>query len=222
MQIEVIETADGSKTLYVPELKEHYHSVNGAVQESDHVFIQAGLSQLSKPEIKIFELGFGTGLNALLSLDFAIENKKKIIYTAIERDPLSDEIISRLDYFRFIKNSDQAESMFSKLHLAPWEEETVIVPGFILEKRHTTLEEYDPEYQFDLIFYDAFAPSVQPELWSEEILRKATSWMNSGAFFVTYCARGEVRRILQKCGLSVERLPGPPGKREMLRAIKKA
>lgn len=211
----IISTADGSHTVHIPEMNVTYHSKHGAVQESTHVFIEAGLRHFiatsGKQEIRIFEMGFGTGLNALLTLDEAQKIKRLINYTAIELHPLSEEERKNLDY-----NSDQ--SVFENLHAAAWEEEISIDSFFKLYKTKADLLHYKTDKKFDIIYYDAFAPSAQPQLWTADVFKKLYSMMNSGGVLVTYCSKGDVRRAMQAAGFIVEKIQGPPGKREMVRA----
>ncbi len=220
MQTKVIETADGSKTLYVPGLKEHYHSVNGAVQESRHVFIGAGLAYLKKKEVRVFEMGFGTGLNALLSLEYAEQNGKKIDYETVEKYPVEPEILADLDYPSFLSLNADFRAYYEKIMESEWGRRIDISPGFRLAKFEQSIDSFQFSSCYDVVYYDAFAPAVQPELWTPERFEAIAEVINPGGIFVTYCAKGEVRRNLAKCGLETERLPGPPGKREMLRAQK--
>jgi len=215
----IIKTHDGSESLFVEELNEHYHSIHGARNESLHVFIQNGLiSTLKyKNSIRILELGFGTGLNALLSL-LEIQNQdSRIHYTGIEKYPLEEELWSKLNYAQ-----NETESLlFKKLHQCNWDNTTEIAPNFELLKLKADIDSYSFEQNnFDIVYFDAFAPTKQSELWSDSIFSKMFSYMKPGAILVTYCAKGEVRRTMIRCGFQVERLPGPPGKREMLRALK--
>ena len=206
-------TADGSHTLFIPEMDEHYHSVNGAVQESCHVFIEAGLHHLERGEITILEIGFGTGLNALLTLETAESTQRKVHYTGIELYPLPWEMIEPLGY------SDNP--LFKTLHIIPWEEDTIITPCFTLRKVQADFTTLTTDRSFDIIYFDAFAPEKQPEMWSQELFDRLHVIMGEKGILTTYCAKGVVRRMLQTAGFTVERLPGPPGgKREILRARK--
>ncbi len=210
-------TGDGSNTLYVPELDEHYHSTYGAVQESMHVFINSGLIRLEIKNPAVFELGFGTGLNALLTL---IESSRfeSIDYCSIDPFPVEWEIVNDLHYPSFLKLDDHHTSLFEILHKIPWNESIQLTTFFHFTKYKTSIGDFEFRKKFDLIFFDAFAPTVQPELWEESVFLKLYASMNPGGILVTYCAKGEVRRSMQRCGFKVEQLPGPPGKREMLRA----
>jgi tRNA U34 5-methylaminomethyl-2-thiouridine-forming methyltransferase MnmC len=211
-------TNDGSATLYVPDLNEHYHSINGAVQESEHVFIGMGLKGINKKDVRVFEFGFGTGLNALLTLLSAKDYS--IIYHTMELYPLSWSIVKRLGYEEFLGLSEENRVVFKKMHQTQWEKETSIRTKFAIKKINASILKYPLEENYDLVYYDAFAPDVQPELWDEEIFSRIYNSMNPDGRLVTYCAKGEVRRKLQRVGFSVERLPGPPGKWEMMRAVR--
>ncbi|MBP9705949.1 MAG: tRNA (5-methylaminomethyl-2-thiouridine)(34)-methyltransferase MnmD [Chitinophagales bacterium] len=214
-------TADGSHTLYLKDLDENYHSLHGAITESLHVFIHAGLQQFlnTKSTIHILEIGFGTGLNALLSCLFAEENTLQIHYTTLEPSPLDITLIQTLNYSQQLRN-DASENLFHAMHSAPFEKEITITENFILNKQQITLESFQSTNHYDLVYFDAFGPRVQPEIWSLNNFQKLFHLMKPNGILVTYCAKGEVRRTMQAAGFSVERLPGPPGKREMLRALK--
>ena len=232
-------TEDGSATLFVPELNEHYHSVKGARTESQHIFIDMGLKASAAIRPRILEIGFGTGLNALLTLESAGQEKRAVHYTGIELYPLSWEEVDVLNY------SDHP--LFKELHTAPWDTDVNITPYFTLHKiqgdvnkvisgerlgisdkspiNHSSLIanplSLTPNPYFDLVYFDAFAPEKQPEMWSEELFRNIYASMNANGILTTYCAKGVIRRLLQAVGFTVERLPGPPGgKREILRATK--
>ena len=214
-------TEDGSHTLFVPELNEHYHSTHGAVQESMHVYINAGLHECTKKQIHILEIGFGTGLNAYLSLLEAEKDQKKIEYTALELFPVPLEKATLLNYSE--GKSTTEKEWYIKSHTSEWNSKQVISPYFSIEKLNTDVSnpsEIHLTSLFDVIYFDAFAPEKQPELWTYEIFQYLYKHCNKGAILNTYCAKGSVRRILQSIGFKIERLPGPPGKREILRAIK--
>lgn len=220
MKREIVETADGSHSLYVPELDEQYHSRHGALQESQHVFIEMGLRprlNISK-KFNILEIGFGTGLNALLTAVELIDQDAEVNYYGIEAFPLSDEEAQSLNYAALV--GENGPMLFGLLHQAPWEAPTEIQQGFTLSKLEARIEDFKLEEPVDLIYFDAFAPTKQPELWVEAIFQKMYDSMAEGGQLVTYCAKGVVRRTMQAVGLRVERLPGPPGKREMLRATR--
>ncbi|MFA9220760.1 MAG: tRNA (5-methylaminomethyl-2-thiouridine)(34)-methyltransferase MnmD [Sediminibacterium sp.] len=208
---ELKQTADGSFTLFIPEVEETYHSTHGAVQESMHVFIENGLKACDKEVIRILEVGLGTGLNAALTLQ---HTTKKIDYCALEPYPLSKEILNELS----TSGSDQFEMKF---HLSVPNEWISIHEQFSFARMEVGLEEFSSEEKFDVIYYDAFGPRVEPGLWTLERMQQCFNLLNEGGIFVTYCAKGEVRRNLQAAGFVVERLAGPPGKREMLRGLKK-
>lgn len=214
-------TADGSHTLFVPELNEHYHSVNGAVQESTHIFINTGLHRCSKNDINIFEIGFGTGLNAFLTLLDLKDKPLKVNYITIEKYPLSQDLIQQLNYAEQT-GRDSDKGLYNLLHLAVWEKTCRISSNFTLRKLEGdfTTFDFDTIKDIDLIYFDAFAPDKQADMWTQELFDKLYSICNQGAILVTYCAKGIVRRMMQQSGFKVERLPGPPGKREMLRATK--
>lgn len=218
MEHKIQQTEDGSSTLYIPNLDEHYHSVHGAIQESLFVFIGNGLQHLSHSgNVRIFEVGFGTGLNALLTLDFALRNGINVDYCAIEKYPLAENEYSQLNY---IDRYPHLKDAFMLMHQADWNRKVQIADNFKLTKIHGDLVHCDIGDRFDLVYQDAFAPDKQPELWSVELFRKLYQSMNSSGILVTYSAKGQVRRNMQNAGFTVERLPGPPGKREMLRANK--
>ena len=221
MNIEFEITDDGSHTLFVPGLNEHYHSTHGAIQESMHVFVDAGLRHCAKSEIKVLEIGLGTGLNAFLALVEAEKSSKKIDFTSLEFYPLSITDAEKLNYAGLIDPSKK--DVFNELHKAEWEKWNQITLYFSLLKMKFDFSkpsEFSPEKQFDIIFFDAFAPEKQPEMWTQEIFDKIYSVSSENAILTTYCAKGVVRRMLQAAGFVVERLPGPPGKREILRARK--
>lgn len=213
-------TLDGSTTFFVPELDEHFHSINGAVQESAHVFIKAGLNALIKKKITLFEVGFGTGLNALMTFIETQKNQIEVDYYAIEKYPLTYSEYNQLNYNNAL--GVDLKTIFNQMHQCNWNESTEIKPGFKLTKIEADLINFNYEKipPIDLIFFDAFAPDKQPELWTSDIFKKLYEKSSIGAILSTYSAKGEIRRRLIAAGFDVERLPGPPGKREMLRAIK--
>jgi tRNA U34 5-methylaminomethyl-2-thiouridine-forming methyltransferase MnmC len=210
-------TADGSHTLFIPEINEHYHSVNGAIQESRHVFIDAGLRKLSKDDIRILEIGFGTGLNTLLTLLEAEKmNKSQVTYYAVELHPLPEELTDLLNYEKLI--CPERKGLLATLHTAPWNTPTVITDRFVLHKIKGDSNCCELPASIDLTYFDAFAPDKQPEMWTQKIFDALYGCMAEGSILTTYCAKGSVRRMMEKAGYSVERIPGPPGKREMIRA----
>lgn len=212
-------TEDGSTTLYNEIIGEHYHSTHGAIQESQFIFIKDGLNECKKDEIHILEMGFGTGLNAFLTMLEAEKTGKKIHYHTVELYPISVEQAKTLNFAQILapeKNED-----FLKLHTSKWGEISKISTNFEMLKIQGDFNSLDfNELRFDVVYYDAFSPEKQPELWSLEIFEKIFSHCNSGAILTTYCAKGYVRRNLQAAGFTVHRLPGPPGKREKLSAIR--
>jgi tRNA U34 5-methylaminomethyl-2-thiouridine-forming methyltransferase MnmC len=217
--IQIITTSDGSHSLLNTTLNETYHSVHGAIQESLHVFINNGLRFFygrHKEEISVLEIGFGTGLNALLTLQFAEKNSCRINYTSLEAFPIDKETWQQLNY-----EINGNQEMFHELHKAEWNIENKISPHFKLLKLDTTIQDIELKNEsFDVIYFDAFAPNKQPEMWELPILRKITLAMKPNGVFVTYCAKGQLKRDLRSLGLSVETLSGPPGKKEMVRAFK--
>jgi tRNA U34 5-methylaminomethyl-2-thiouridine-forming methyltransferase MnmC len=218
MQTELKITEDGSHTLFVPEIDECYHSTHGAIQESRHIFIEAGLKQCIKHEVRVFEIGFGTGLNAFLTLLEAEGSNKKIHYTTFEKYPVEIEKAIQLNYPEEI--APDKKQLFEQLHTSPWNEEIRITPYFTLKKIETDFTRAIFEDDFDVVYFDAFSPEKQPEMWSKELFSKIYTHCNQGAILTTYCAKGIVRRAMQDAGFKVERLPGPPGKREILRGRK--
>ncbi len=219
MQRIIEETADGVATLYNPEMDEHYHSVKGALTEAQHVYIDSALAHSSASPIQLLEVGFGTGLNAFLSLLAAQKGGKRTHYTTLELYPLPLDTIAALGYAEAI--APEAKELFLALHKAEWNIPVEITPYFLLEKRQVDLRAYLPERGIDVIYFDAFAPEKQPELWSEEVFKTLYQATNQGGILSTYCAKGCIRRLLQSVGYTVERLAGPPnGKREILRATR--
>ncbi len=236
MKRNIITTADGSKTIQIEDWNEQYHSVHGAVNEANHVFINHGLlfyaelvsaSQIiSNPEfnlashpINILEIGFGTGLNAFLTLIEAERLKHKINYVGVEAYPVEKDELEALNYVELISKTHKNE--FKKLHDVPWENNQEITPFFTIEKQQKDFGEIEENNRFNIIYFDAFGARVQPELWTEVIFRKMYKALKSNGVLVTYSAKGSVRRAMQTVGFEVERLPGPPNKRHMLRAIKR-
>ncbi len=215
--IELISTEDGSSSLYNPTLKETYHSRHGALRESNHVFIKEGLqlkNQLS--EVKILEVGMGTGLNVLLSGLYALQRRKKIHLTTLEPFPVNDSLISLVNYTDLI-NDSAAEGLFKDIHDLDWDRDQALNGYFTLNKLNIKLEAYDSQTIFDLIYYDAFGPHAQPELWQETVFKNLAKFCKKGSTLVAYCAQGQFKRNLKAAGFTIERLPGPPGKREMTR-----
>lgn len=230
MPRKLITTADGSHTLFVPELGEHYHSIHGAVQESMHVFIKHGLEALpdSDTPINIFEMGLGTGLNLLLTALQPLN--RPINYVAVEAYPVSAEEAISLNYATLFTQHPEAQDLLARIHHLPWNEPAALREGFTVLKLHAKLKDVFspdnplinqlPNNWFTLVYFDAFAPEVQPGLWTEEVFQTLYNHMAAGGILVTYCAKGSVRRALKAAGFAIEKLPGPPGKREMTRAVK--
>jgi len=221
MKVEIRETLDGSQTLYLGELDEHYHSTFGAIQESRHVFIQAGFKHCQHSDISVLEIGFGTGLNCYLTLLEGLESGKNVWYSAIEKFPLPEEVWKELEFGHHFP--DNNPEWFSLIHQAQWNCDAVIHPQFILHKIESDLLDlgWDELPFVDLVYFDAFSPEKQPELWSRSVFEMIFDRLNFNGILVTYCAKGDVRRTLQSVGFEVERIPGPPGKREMIRATKR-
>lgn len=224
MKREIITTADGSKTIHIPEWNEQYHSKHGAIQEARHVFLKTGLTHFvtqypEQKEIAILEMGFGTGLNALLTFFETTKLAVSFNYTGAEAFPVSKEEALAMDYPSQLQEDDAA-LIYKELHDSPWGKETQISESFRLTKREQKFEEITDVAAFDLVYYDAFGPRVQPDLWTETLFLKMYIALKSKGVLTTYCAQGAARRAMQAVGFQVERLPGPPGKREMLRATK--
>lgn len=216
MQFEFKHTKDGTPTIYLPHLDEHYHSIHGAETESMHVYIKNGLlKKLNEdiPEIHILEVGLGTGLNVLLTLQNSLD--KVIHYTALEPYPLDEKIYMHTHFTQFM--SDES---YAKIHQSEFEEQVMLSENFSFLKKKIHLEEFYPEDMYNLIYFDAFGPRVQPDIWSIANFQKLYSATLNTGVLVTYCSKGEVRRAMLQAGFKVEKLAGPPGKREMLRAVK--
>ncbi|MEM8847130.1 MAG: tRNA (5-methylaminomethyl-2-thiouridine)(34)-methyltransferase MnmD [Bacteroidota bacterium] len=219
MKRRIIETADGSKTIQLEEWQEQYHSKHGAVQEAYHVFIKHGLEHANHDNLNILEIGFGTGLNALITL---IESKKKDIsiqYVGVEQFPVFLEEVQQLDYVSSL-SAEAFKSEFNTMHQCAWEKKNALSKNFILTKQKKDFRDITERDLFNLIYFDAFGPRVQPELWTEQIFQIMYSALKTEGILVTYSAKGSVRRAMQAVGFQVERLEGPPGKREMLRGTK--
>lgn len=215
----MIKTADGSKTIQLTDWNEQYHSVHGAIQEASHVFIDSGLRLFSNRKIKILEMGFGTGLNALITLKEAPGQELEIDYVAVEAFPVLSHEIEQLNYTEKLGANSMQES-FQQMHASNWEEVIKLTDDFSLQKKRMDFLSVDDIQAYHLVFFDAFGPRVQPELWTPELFEKMFNALKKGGVLVTYSAKGSVRRAMQEVGFTVERLPGPPGKREMLRARK--
>jgi len=219
----IVLTEDGSHTLYVKDIDEQFHSRFGAMQESEHIFIQAGLlhkNVIENDAISVLEIGFGTGLNALLTCLKAEELKKNIVYHTVELYPLTCKEYSELNYCNFISNVN-AHHFFSFIHQCNWETVQSVSTHFQLLKQNiSALTAQYPAARFDVVYFDAFSPDVQPELWTQPLLKKIHQSMKPHGVLVTYCTKGTVKNILKEVGFSIEKLPGPKGKREILRAKK--
>ncbi|WP_421944388.1 tRNA (5-methylaminomethyl-2-thiouridine)(34)-methyltransferase MnmD [Pedobacter sp.] len=213
-------TADGSNTLYNETIGEHYHSKHGALQESKHVFIDAGLKFASagKSEISIFEVGFGTGLNFILSLEYCIKNNIKLNYTSLEAFPLTVDVLNQTGYKAFV--SDEIWDSFISNYEASLNGIQTLSSLCSLEIPHITLADFKTDQKFDVIYYDAFSVQHQPEMWSDEIITHACSFLKPGGTFVTYAITGKLKRAVKANNFTIEKLSGAPGKREMLRAFK--
>lgn len=225
-------TEDGSATIYNNEKKEHFHSIHGAVQESRHVFIEAGLKYAlrEKSKVSILEIGFGTGLNALLTLDELISRNSiyesssdKVIqadYTGIEPNPIGEVMVNSLNYPDFLKIKN-LKNCFLEMHSPGKNAFEPVFKYFEFRKLIMDFQDYEIEdLKYDLVYFDAFSPVAEPTLWIKEIFEKIWSCMSDQSIIVTYCSKGSVRRLMQECGFITERLPGPPGKHEMLRGNK--
>jgi len=219
LEREIIRTKDGSTTIHIKDWDECYHSKHGAIQEAQHVFIKNGLALYQNQSVSILEIGFGTGLNAFITY---LESKKlglEINYVGVEAYPISISELSAMNYVSEL-NADDKNAIFNLFHESNWEEKVVIDPFFTITKRQQFFEEITDCEQYDLIYFDAFGYRVQPDLWSTSIFKKMHTALRPGGKLVTYAARGVVKRSMIEVGFTVEKLPGPPGKREMFRATK--
>jgi tRNA U34 5-methylaminomethyl-2-thiouridine-forming methyltransferase MnmC len=224
MQRNLIVTKDGSHSIAIPDLAVSYHSVYGAIQESLHVFIESGLKywfeqHSAASRCVIFEMGFGTGLNALLSIREANKLQRKIVYETVEAFPLEESITQQLNYCEALAERSW-QPVFELLHSSEWNKARQITDLFSFKKINTILANYIPGEPINIIYYDAFAPAAQPELWTKEVFEQLLNILAPDGILVTYCSKGDVRRALLAAGFSVEKIPGPPGKREMIRAKK--
>ena len=227
MERKIITTADGSTTIHLTEWNEHYHSKHGAIQEAYHVFIKNGLDYICHPELvsesppttAILEIGFGTGLNAFITLLEAERNKVDIDYVGVEAYPVSMEEVKQLNYPQQLHEEGKA-FLFEELHNLSWEDKHQISENFWLTKQQRFFSEIADQNKYNIIYFDAFGARVQPELWSEDIFKIMYNALKPNGILVTYAAKGSVRRAMLSVGFKVEKLPGPPGKREMLRAQK--
>ena len=223
MKRKIITTSDGSKTIQIEEWNEQYHSIHGAINEANHVFLKHGLFFYAEnnsidASVSILEIGFGTGLNAFLTLVESEKQNLTIDYVGVEAFPVKLEEISQLNYTDLI--SKNHEPVFNKLHESEWEVENKITSNFTLQKQQKYFKDISAKDKFNIVYFDAFGARVQPELWTEDIFRIMYGALKKNGVLVTYSAKGSVRRAMQSVGFEVERLPGPPGKREMLRGTK--
>jgi tRNA U34 5-methylaminomethyl-2-thiouridine-forming methyltransferase MnmC len=216
---EIILTKDGSTSIFLPELNETYHSKFGAIQEANHVFIKNGLSLLNDKSVSILEIGFGTGLNAFITFLEAEKSNQSINYVGVEAYPVEMEIVSQLNYVSQLE-AIKDQSIFDKIHQCDWEIENSITSNYNLTKRNQKIEDISDFSKFNLIYFDAFGFDVQPELWNDEIFQKMYDALLPKGIIVTYACRTSIKKAMLKAGFFVEKLPGAPGKREMLRAIK--
>ena len=215
----LFQTADGSNSLMSEQFGVSYHSKHGAVQETQHVFINAAFNHISLPKVKLLEIGFGTGLNALMTLQNSRKTNKEVEYVAVEAYPVSMETVESLDYHTMLKDNT-LEQPLKTMHQLESHVLTEIESNFKFEKRIMLFEDIDESNQYDIIYFDAFAPNAQPELWDVDLLAKMYRALKKGGILTTYCAKGQVKRNLKSLGFTVESIPGPPGKREMTRALK--
>ncbi|MCL7762453.1 tRNA (5-methylaminomethyl-2-thiouridine)(34)-methyltransferase MnmD [Polaribacter sp. Z014] len=216
MKREILITSDGSSTIHLPDWNEQYHSKNGSINETYHVFINSGLRQVTEDKVAILEIGFGTGLNCFITY---LEARKDIDYVGVEAYPVTPEEVGKMNFIAVLEAEKESET-FKKMHTVSWEEKHQISDTFSLTKRKQFFEDIEDKDAFNLIYFDAFGARVQPQLWTVEIFQKMYDSLKENGILVTYSAKGSVRRAMQEVGFVVERLPGPPGKREMLRATK--
>jgi tRNA U34 5-methylaminomethyl-2-thiouridine-forming methyltransferase MnmC len=222
---EIVATADGSHTLFIPALGEHYHSFHSSVREAVHVYIEAGLHWLfpkTPGPIRVFEVGFGSGLNALVTALAANEAERKVEFHSVELYPLEAEQCLKLNYCQYIE-SPKAQTFFDLIHSSPWENDVSIHPFFSLQKLRADFLQMELEFEsVHIIYFDAFGFRAQEELWQLDVFEKCFRLLKPGGVLVTYASKGVVRRTMQQAGFAVDKLPGPPGKREMVRATKPA
>ncbi len=219
MKVELRLSNDGSSTLYNVDLDETYHSVHGAIQEAKHVFIEKGLrfKMAEQSNLSILEIGFGTGLNALLTINEVLNKEGvQINYVGIEKFPVDIELLESVNYCNILGG----KTHFDRMHQANWNSKEEITPTFSLNKLTEDIRQVRNISEFDIIYFDAFSPTSQPELWSVDVFQNMFNSLKENGILVTYCAKGQVRRDLQSVGFKMERLLGPPGKREMLRGTK--
>lgn len=220
--MKIVETSDGSRTIYNEDIKEHYHSTFGAVQESRHIFIESGFNFVANNfnHFNILEVGFGTGLNAFFTYFESEKKGTKINYIGVEPEMLTEKEISELNYDEFINNAD-AKEIFNKIHISPSNQPFYLSDNFILNKINEKIQDISFRPQsFSLVYFDAFSPEVQPELWTKELFKNIYDALITNSVLVTYCVKGDVKRALKEVGFEIEKIPGPVGKREILRALK--
>ena len=216
MKREIIITSDGSTTIHLPEMEEHYHSTNGAIQEAYHVYINNGLKEVDKEDVSVLEIGFGTGLNCFISF---LETNKKVNYVGVEAYPITSGEVVKMNYVTQLKALEY-KTIFKRIHEVSWEEQHQIHESFYLTKRKQFFKDIKDENSFDIIYFDAFGPEKQPDLWTEVIFKKMYRALKNDGFLVTYASKGDVKRAMRSAGFKVKRLQGPPGKWHMLKAIK--
>lgn len=220
MEKKIIKTSDGSSSLYLPEWDENYHSIHGAIQEAYHVFIRSGLDLFPEgKEVSILEMGFGTGLNCMITFLESQRRGLTIDYVGLEAYPLEVDTVLKLNHLEQLK-AEKSIDFYLQMLEAAWDCRSEIHENFFLNKRVLLFENFNEEQNFDLIYFDAFGARVQPELWTEAMFKKMYVALKDNGILVTYAAKGSVRRAMLAVGFQVERLPGPPGKREMLRGKK--
>ena len=222
-QKKIIISEDGSHTIELIGKNEQYHSTHGAIQESKHVYIQHGLARISqnKQQINILEVGMGTGLNVLLSYQYALKNQLHINYTAIEAYPLENKIWNQLNYAKLIEDKNDLSAIYHKIHISEWNKELLLNDQFHMKKINRPIQETQlKDNYFDLVYFDAFNPDLEPQLWSAEVFSNLYHSMKMDSLLSTYSTKGIIKRALKSCGFSIEKKPGPPGKREILNAIK--
>lgn len=221
--LKLITTKDGSHTIYLPGMNEHYHSVHGAISESLHVYIRSGFSYHPARKISVLEIGFGTGLNVLLTLIQAREEKRNVTYHSVDTFILPAYIIDKLNYNTLYDSTSGSNdpSWFKMIHGSSWENEYEISDFFHLKKIFADIKKIELTSKYDIVYFDAFGPDKQPDMWTDDIFKKIYDAMNPGSIMTTYSSKGEVRRKLEKSGFMVEKIPGPAGKREILRCFRK-
>lgn len=214
--LQIVSTKDGSQTILNQELGSTYHSRHGALTESQHVFIDKGLRKVldgQVTDITLLEMGLGTGLNALLTAVQAVELNIRVNHHALELYPVPEEVWKAYELPEELSGN---RDLYDAIQLAEWDKEVIINPNFSVTKHNISLLDFQPSVKFDLIYYDAFEPETQPELWTQDVFGKLLSWSNPSGVLTTYCCKGYVRRNMIGAGFEVEKVPGPPGKREMI------